>query len=76
MRVAPNIGPKQTQHGRDAMHNIVVTPLTLLGLQSRFGDNLETNYLGFEWCVPKRDWSSKRVKAHTSRWGPKESNIF
>ena len=27
--------------------------LALLGLQSRLGDDFGTNYLEFDWCVPK-----------------------
>ena len=36
--------------------------LTLLGLQSRFGDNLGQATWKLAGVSPKRDWSSKRVK--------------
>ena len=36
--------------------------LTLLGLQSRFGDNLGQTTWNLTGVSPKRDWSSKRVK--------------
>ena len=36
-------------------------PQTLLGLQSRFGDNWRQITYNLSGLSPKRDWSSKRV---------------
>ena len=41
--------------------------LTLLGLQSRFGDNWEKITWNLSGLPPKRDWSSKGVKAVVSQ---------
>ena len=40
---------------------VIISILTLLGLQSRFGDNLGQNTWNLTVVSPKRDWSSKRV---------------
>ena len=43
-------------------HAAVATWLTLLGLQSRFGDNWGQITWNLSALSPKRDWSSKGVK--------------
>ena len=51
--------------------------LTLLGLQSRFGDNRGQNTRNLSVLSPKPDWSSKGVKElHTSpeNWLEQKSN--
>ena len=47
------------KNGRVLRYNFT---LTLLGLQSRFGDNSGQTTLNLTGVSPKRDWSSKRVK--------------
>ena len=42
---------------------VVLFVLTLLGLQSRFGDNLGQTTWNLRGVSPKRDWSSKRVNS-------------
>ena len=41
--------------------SLLIIMLTLLGLQSRFGDNSGQTTLNLSGVSPKRDWSSKRV---------------
>ena len=51
---------KRPQSFRASYSCIRISHLTLLGLQSRFGDNLGQTSRNLTGVSPKRDWGSKR----------------